>query len=842
MKKPLLAGISATIAASVAIPVLAQEQADFQIEEIVVTAAKRETTLQEVPVAVSVVSAEQIQRSQILDIKDLQFLVPSLKVTQLQTTGNTNFIIRGFGNGANNAGIEPSVGVFIDGVYRSRTAASMADFPNIERIEVLRGPQSTLFGKNASAGVISVITAKPDLDAYSGSVSLTAGDYSQWIVKGDVTGPISDKVAFSLSGGMNQRDGYYTNLVNGEEYGERDRWNVRGQLLFQPSDTVEVRLIADYEEIDEACCGVANLVDGPTGLAVRAIGGNLVGNAPFAYENYYDFDPVNQFENGGVSMQIDWDITDSMMLTSISAARTLDRFENSDVDFTSAPLISDDSGNSLDTTIDTLTQELRLQSTGDNTIDWMVGLYYFDEEVDTSSKIAYGPGFRPYADILSGGAVSQLEGIMVQAGLLPAPGIFFAEGQGNDELSGQENTATSVFGQVDWHLTDRVTLTAGMNYTKDEKDAFVNMTNTDVFSGLDLLQVSTGIGAALIFQQLVAAGTPPAQAAQIAAALSTVACTPQNAPNCNPALAFTALSPLQFLPPFVGFPNAVESGRTEDDDTTWTLRLAFDVTDSLNMYVGAGTGFKASSWNLSRDSRPFASDIAALTSAGLSVNNLVAGTRYAGPEESTVYEVGLKYFGERARWNLTVFDQEIEGFQGNIFTGTGFVLANAGKQSTTGVEFDVQWNPVDAVQLALSATWLDPVYDSFPGGNGVSGPEDLSGKKVPGVPELAMNANANYNFQVGATNGFIRFEYIYEDEVQIIENVPANVASREISMVNASTGLAWDNGFEAMIWARNLNNDEFLLSAFPAVAQAGSYSGYPNEPRTYGITVRKYFD
>ena len=390
LKKPLLAGISATIAASVAIPVLAQEQADFQIEEIIVTAAKRETTLQEVPVAVSVVSAEQIQRSQILDVKDLQFLVPSLKVTQLQTTGNTNFIIRGFGNGANNAGIEPSVGVFIDGVYRSRTAASMADFPNIERIEVLRGPQSTLFGKNASAGVISVVTAKPDLDAYSGSVSLTAGDYSQWIVKGDVTGPISDKVAFSLSGSMNQRDGYYTNLVNGEEYGERDRWSVRGQLLFQPSDTLEIRFIADHEEIDEACCGVANLFDGPTGQAIRLIGGDLVGNAPFAYENYYDFDPVNQFENGGVSMQIDWDITDSMMLTSITAARTLDRYENSDVDYTSAPLISDDSGNSLDTTIDTLTQELRLQSTGDNTIDWMVGLYYFDEEVDTSSNIAYG--------------------------------------------------------------------------------------------------------------------------------------------------------------------------------------------------------------------------------------------------------------------------------------------------------------------------------------------------------------------------------------------------------------------------------------------------------------------
>ncbi len=197
------------------------------IEEIIVTASKRAQTLQEVPIAVSVVTGEVLEKAQIHDIKDLQSLVPSLRVTQLQTTGNTNFIIRGFGNGANNAGIEPSVGVFIDGVYRSRSASALADLPNLERIEVLRGPQSTLFGKNASAGVISVITAKPDLDAYSGSASLTVGDFSQLIVKGDVTGPLSDSVAFSLSGNVNQRDGYFINLLDGVDYNEHDRWGVR---------------------------------------------------------------------------------------------------------------------------------------------------------------------------------------------------------------------------------------------------------------------------------------------------------------------------------------------------------------------------------------------------------------------------------------------------------------------------------------------------------------------------------------------------------------------------------------------------------------------------------------
>ncbi|NQY04213.1 MAG: TonB-dependent receptor plug domain-containing protein, partial [Halieaceae bacterium] len=286
------------------------------LEEVIVTAAKREQTLQEVPIAVSVVSGQQIEQAQVLDIKDLQTLVPSLRVTQLQSSANTNFIIRGFGNGANNAGIEPSVGVFIDGVYRSRVGSALADLPNVERIEVLRGPQSTLFGKNASAGVINVVTAAPDLDEFSGSIGGTVGNYDQYIVKGDVTGPITDNMAFSLFGSTNQRDGYYDNDELGTEQNELDRWNARGQLLWLPTDRLQARLIFDAESVDEVCCGVANLVDGPTGDAVRALGGNLESNAPFAYSGFYDFDPTNEIDTSGVSLQFDYD-WDDITLTSI---------------------------------------------------------------------------------------------------------------------------------------------------------------------------------------------------------------------------------------------------------------------------------------------------------------------------------------------------------------------------------------------------------------------------------------------------------------------------------------------------------------------------------------------
>ncbi len=246
-------GAFAIITVFFAIPTLAQDATVPLIEQITVTASKSESTLQEIPVAVSVVTGEEIEQSQVRDIKDLQFLVPSLRVTQLQSSGNTNFLIRGFGNGANNAGIEPSVGVFVDGVYRSRTASSLSDLPKLDRVEVLRGPQSTLFGKNASAGVISIVTAKPSLQETTGSTSLTVGGYNQHLVKADMNGPLSDTVGFSLSGSFSERDGYFEDLDGGDALGELNRKGVRGQLLFAPSDELEIRVIADYDEFDEAC-------------------------------------------------------------------------------------------------------------------------------------------------------------------------------------------------------------------------------------------------------------------------------------------------------------------------------------------------------------------------------------------------------------------------------------------------------------------------------------------------------------------------------------------------------------------------------------------------------------
>ena len=238
--------LSVAVVGAMSVPALAQDT----MEEVVVTATKRSESIQDVPLAVSVVTGEIIERAEVRDLLDLQSVVPSLRVPQFQNSIQTNFVIRGFGNGANNPGIEPSVAVFVDGVYLSRSQARISDLPNIQQIEVLKGPQSTLYGKNASAGVISVTTKAPEFES-RGSLEVGFGNYSQQSVRGFYTGPLSDTVAVSLYGSSLQRDGYFDNVVTGSDLNNRDRWNLRADMLIETSEDSQLRIIADYDELDE---------------------------------------------------------------------------------------------------------------------------------------------------------------------------------------------------------------------------------------------------------------------------------------------------------------------------------------------------------------------------------------------------------------------------------------------------------------------------------------------------------------------------------------------------------------------------------------------------------------
>jgi outer membrane receptor protein involved in Fe transport len=260
--------------------------------------------------------------------------------------------------------------------------------------------------------------------------------------------------------------------------------------------------------------------------------------------------------------------------------------------------------------------------------------------------------------------------------------------------------------------------------------------------------------------------------------------------------------------------------------------LAYEINSNVNVYGSAATGFKGNSWNLSRDARPFLANQAALEAAGLTQANQTYGTLFADPEEATVYELGLKARFSRGAINLAIFDQSIDGFQSNIFSGTGFGLANAGKQSTQGFEIDGNWTPVDSLTLTFAGTFLDPVYDSFINGPG----GDLSGQQPAGISEISVATSATYNHDFdGGTYGYIRGDYLYESNVQANENIPE--VYRQVNTANASMGLAFENGLGLQLFARNLFNDEYFTTAFPGVIQPGTINGYINPPRIWGAAV-----
>ena len=744
---------------------------------------------------------------------------------------------------------------------------------------MLRGPQSTLFGKNASAGIISIVTERPQFE-FGGQVEATYGNFNARILRGDITGPISETLAFSLAGNINKRDGYARDLNLGQKFNNRDRWGVRGQLLWEPSADLSFRLIGDYDKIDENCCIAANVRENPAiTAALRAASGQarpLEAADPFSYRVRNNIPSTNEIENYGASLQGDWNVG-ALTFTSITAYREVRSLTNQDSDFTSADLIGQNLAN---TSIDTFTQELRVASDFDGPLNFLLGGFYFNEDIKFTNDLLFGRDFRGYASALIGPAVGGAAGVEA---LLGVPNnTFFRQGQGIFDDFTYGNDAFSLFGQFDLKPTDRLTFTFGFNYTEDKKRVRSNVVSTDPFSALDFV----AIGNTLITQQATATtvgqllGLPgAANAAQIGAfaaanpagfaQVQQGAAAFARANNTNPAVnPLLGLRALQFLPPFLNFPNAVESGRTKDDDFSYTIRANYEITDNLNIYATYATGFKATSFNLSRDSRPFPTDFipgspvnnpaaSPIRNAGLALPNLTTGSRFAGPEESEVYEAGIKAQWPLVAFNLTVFKQSIRGFQSNVFTGTGFALANAGKQSTFGIEFDGSVRPTDGLNLFVAFTYLDPKYDSFL--NSAVG--DLTGATPAGIPALSASMGGSYTYEFASGTKFtVRGDYAYESDVQIAEGLPGFIVTnpngtrnfqpaldiarqfrRQTDLVNVSATLELTNGFEISAWARNLLDDRFISTVFDSVAQSQSISGYPSLPRTYGGSIRFKF-
>jgi iron complex outermembrane recepter protein len=430
---------------------------DLVIEEIIVTATKRSESLQDIPMAVNAFTRDTIQEAGIDNAGDLANLTPSFSVSVNASPFDTRFAIRGIGTAQNDPALEPSVGIFVDGIFLGRTGLGMSDLTDIERIEVLQGPQGTLYGKNTNAGAISVITPPPNLERAEGFVEASTGNYNLAKFTAAASGPLGDTVAYRLSGSVHRRDGFYDNL-GGEDLDAADDWNLQAKLLWEPTDSLSFLLSGAHVNRDSHCCAA----DSTQGQAVRNEldfrGLPPEQNDPYDYQIATDVDSEFKMESDLVSLHIDyaaaWGDVKSM-----TAWNDYHYTTDGDVDRSQLDILS-----TLNTYGggDSYSQELRLDTGLGNNIDFMIGLFYYDQETqrgDRGGVALLGEDFVLIAD--------------QQDLSLPFPTLALIA-QPGDFLTGENtwnNETFALFGQATWHVGARWHLTGGLRWTDERREA-----------------------------------------------------------------------------------------------------------------------------------------------------------------------------------------------------------------------------------------------------------------------------------------------------------------------------------------------------------------------------------
>lgn len=397
--------------------------ANAALEEIIVTAQKREQSIQDIPFSVSALSGESLSNSGVVDVMDLQSISPSLMMPSTGAPGQgASFRLRGFGSPPFQLGIEPAVATFVDGVYRSRSGIAVNDMIDIDRIEVLKGPQGTLFGKNTTAGVIHIITKRPDPEALQGSVEASYEKYDRTRIKGMLNVPLADTAALRVTGMWGEGDGWLENNGSPDDAADLDRSNIRAQLLLTPNDDLDINLSVSYAQIDEICCSATTVADRED------------------LETADDTEGVNDAEDTTFSMEINWQLNDAVKLTSITSYQDYEVETVTDGDFISFGFLDIVSA----VEIKAFTQEIRFSGGNDN-LEWTVGGFYSDEEIDRERAFVWGPAivFTPFP-------------------LTPGLGVL--------DILSQEGTSYSLFGQVTYSLTDSLSVTAGLRLNEEEKE------------------------------------------------------------------------------------------------------------------------------------------------------------------------------------------------------------------------------------------------------------------------------------------------------------------------------------------------------------------------------------
>jgi len=615
-------------------PLYAQDASEPRLEEIIVVAQKRSESVQDVPIAVSVMSADMIREAGLLTLPGLTTLNPSVSFDTSQSFQRSSLKIRGIGTIGNSRTFEGAVGVFIDGVYRSRSGMVLTDLLDIDRIEVLRGPQSTLFGKNTVAGAIAANSARPgESDSFA---ELRLGDYGLTYFAGALDIEATDELAFRIAGDWHQRDAFFTSPDNGDGYDNVDRYGVKAQMLWTPSDDLDIRVIADYKDSEANCCWGSAMVEvGATGALVDTYSqlNGLTFVAPpegelnrSASMNTHAGEVI---EDSGITLAIEWDIND-ITFRSITAVRKWHHNQiEADVDYVAADLLRLNEP----ADIDSFSQEFNLIIPFGNhdRSDLLLGLYYAEETYQSLQSVETGGDADNYFNALisaGAGSVACLPGVVEFDCLFPS-GIEALVPTGEFTRSDytQDSDTLAAFAHANIGLTDRFDLTVGLRYSTEEKSG-----------GADN---QFWYDSAIVRAVLEAGGVPDDG-------------TPRNGFD---------LFGTYYSPSF--------TDSTKDNETTGLLNLTFHLSDDVMLYGGYHRGYKAGGVNLFREA-------------------VVTDTTTYAPETADSIEFGLKsqYWNGRAITNIALFHTEFSDLQINFFTGLEFVTVNTGEATSTGLEIE----------------------------------------------------------------------------------------------------------------------------------------------------------
>ncbi|WP_421847408.1 TonB-dependent receptor [Novosphingobium sp.] len=786
-------------------------------DTIVVTARRRAETAQDVPLAISVVGGDHIDATGAFNVGRLQQLTPTLQFTS-SNPRNTSVNIRGLGAplGLTNDGIEQGVGIYVDDVYMARVASSTFDFLDVKQIEVLRGPQGTLYGKNTTAGAINITSRAPTFEP-EGRVEISGGNYGFFQGKAAVSGPLSDKVAVRLAGSITRRDGTIYNVTSKLKVNSQDNLGLRGQILWKPANGVEITLAGDYSHQNPDCCTQVYVRTGATQRPLNRQYAALAAAQNYAVPSTNPFDRMTDVDTplrakndiGGVSLRARID-TGIGTLTSVTAWRYWDWDPSNDRDFLGLPITSKSQNPSHQ---DQYSQELRLSGeTGK--LGYTLGAFGFYQKIRTLGLQQQGAAASKWL-INPTNALSNDPSVL--NGLTANNDISF------------KNTSAAIFGKFTYKVTDTFSIQPGFRVNYDKKDGSYSSVVTD------------GAGNLVVFKTDAAGKSlnTKREAAQLA-----------------------VLAPQSFV------------ARFSDWNFSGDVTAAWDVTRDVHLYATYAKSFKTGGINLNGVPADAVTGVPLLDLATIkpeSVNHYEVGIKTQFLNRKATLNIAA------FRTDVGNYQTQVSNFAvGNI---RGY-LANADKARSQGVEVDTSYRPSERFNIYGNGAYTDAKFVSFknapcppelsggkaqpldangvptapadlPGTpNGVSPAQcDISGARLPGVSKWSFSygAEANVPVKLLGKDGQVYFGFDGNTRSSWSSNASPSAYTNVdgYALTNFRLGFRTEPsssvGIDIYGWVRNAFDVNYYDQLAVASGNTGLIVGNIGDPRTFGGTVKLTF-